>query len=273
MGQYSYGKTLLEVKDVCLDYDGKSILRNVNVSIRDIIRPNCTTGQIVGFLGLSGIGKSQLFRIMAGLNKPTSGYATVRDDHRPVEAGEVGVVSQHYPLFDHLSILQNLMLAATKKDKDKKIAKERVMAYLNEFKLADKIHVYPAELSGGQRQRIAITQQILSSEHYLLMDEPFSGLDVVMQDKVCESLQKVANLHELNTIVVVTHDVTAAASISDHLWIMGRERDQNGETIPGARIMKEYSLIERDLCWQPGIVSEKRFTDFVAEVKNELRFM
>src|SRR5205807_3194202 len=76
---------------------------------------------------------------------------------------------------------------------------------------------------------------------------------------------------ELNTIIVVTHDVTAAATVSDHMWLMGRDRDEKGEIIPGARIQETYDLIERDLCWHPDITSSPRFVEFVTEVKERFK--
>jgi ABC-type nitrate/sulfonate/bicarbonate transport system ATPase subunit len=269
----TYGKTLLEIKDVSLEYQGKPVLKNVNATIRDIIRPGQTTGQIVGFLGPSGIGKTQLFRIIAGLNKATSGSVFINESGVPVEAGEVGVVAQSYPLFDHRTLLSNLMLAASRIEKNTAIAKEKVLEYLNEFDLYDKKLLYPAQLSGGQKQRVAILQQILCSQHYLLMDEPFSGLDILMLEKTAKLLDKIAHMHEHNTIIVVTHDTKAAASIADHLWIMGRDRAEDGSIIPGARIMKEYCLIERDLCWHPEINKTQKFNDFVLEVEDDFRFM
>ena len=69
----------------------------------------------------------------------------------------------------------------------------------------------------------------------------------------------------------MTHDVTAACSVADHLWLMGRSRDANGNVLPGSTIVKEYSLIERDLCWEPGIITTAKFTEFVREVKGEFR--
>lgn len=272
MANCVYGETLLEVKDVCLEYQGKTILKNVNAKITDIIRQGQTTGQIVGFLGPSGIGKTQLFRIIAGLNQPTSGTVSIHGSPKSVEAGEIGVVAQSYPLFEHRSVFSNLMLSASHKEKDAKVAKDKVLEFLTEFDLADKRNLYPAQLSGGQRQRAAIIQQVLCSENFLLMDEPFSGLDLLMLEKTCALLQRIANMHELNTIIVVTHDVTAAASISDHLWLMGRET-VDGQKVPGAKIMKEYSLIDRDLCWNPEIITQRAFTDFVSEVKDEFRNM
>lgn len=269
MEQIKYGQTLLRVENVCLSYGDKVVLRDVCAEIRDIERTQ-TTGQVVGFLGPSGIGKTQLFRIMAGLNKPTSGQVTLADGS-PVHPGRVGVVSQSYPLFEHRTILSNLMLAADRKDP--KTAKERVYGYLDAFELTDRAHAYPLQLSGGQRQRCAIIQQILCSDHYLLMDEPFSGLDLLMLDKTCRLIQKVANMDTLNTIIVVSHDITTTASVSDHIWLMGRERDANDNfrIIPGAKIVETYDLVARDLCWQPEIVTSPRFMQFVAEVKERFR--
>jgi polar amino acid transport system ATP-binding protein/sulfate transport system ATP-binding protein len=268
---YSLGKTLLKIDNVSLEYDGRPVLRDVNAEVRDIIVPGRVQGQVVGFLGPSGCGKTSLFRIIAGLNAPTSGRVTVNSFDRPVRAGEVGVVSQSYPLFEHRSVLGNLMLAAMRKEKDSRVAHDKVMAFLKEFGVEDKFNLYPAQLSGGQRQRCAIIQQILCSEHFLLMDEPFSGLDLLMLEKTCELITKVADMDDLNTIIVVTHDVTAACSVADHLWLMGRDSDSNGNKLPGSRIVKEYNLIERDLCWQPDIITRPQFTDFVREVKEEFR--
>jgi ABC-type nitrate/sulfonate/bicarbonate transport system ATPase subunit len=284
---YSYGETLLRIENVCLraDKDGKrllekdepgskAILTNVNAEVKKIVRPDHIQGQVVGFIGPSGIGKTQLFRIIAGLNKPTSGQVVIHTDTHPVEAGEVGVVAQNYPLFMHRSVLGNLMQAATKKDKDTKTCHDKIMAFLNEFGLADKAHLYPAQLSGGQKQRIAIIQQILCSEHYLLMDEPFSGLDIIVEGKATDLIMKVANMDDLNTVIVVTHDISAAASIADHIWALGITRDEQGNYLPeqGATIMKTYDLIERGLCWeQMDLHAQTRpqMVEFIREVKND----
>jgi ABC-type nitrate/sulfonate/bicarbonate transport system ATPase subunit len=271
MASYSYGKTLLKIDDISLEYDGRPILKHVTAEIKDIIRPGCVQGQVVGFLGPSGIGKTQLFRIVAGLNQPTSGRVTINGENRPVAAGEVGVVAQDYPLFEHRTVMSNLLLAAKQKEKDEKTAHDRVVQYLTDFELLDKARLYPAQLSGGQRQRCAIIQQILCSDHFLLMDEPFSGLDLLMLEKTSELIQRVANLDELNTIIVVTHDITAAAAVADHLWLMGRDHDASGRPLPGSHIVETYDLVERDLCWHPQIITQPRFLEFVREVKERFR--
>ena len=193
---YSFGKTLLRIDNVSLEYDGRPVLSGVSAEVRDIIVPGKIQGQVVGILGPSGCGKTTLFRIIAGLHPPTSGRVSVNGFDRPVMAGEVGVVAQSYPLFEHRTVLGNLMLGAKKKEKDAKVARDKVMEFLREFELEDKFNLYPAQLSGGQRQRCAIIQQILCSEHFLLMDEPFSGLDLIMLEKTCELIAKVADMDD-----------------------------------------------------------------------------
>src|SRR5438270_2664959 len=193
MPSYTYGKTLLKVDDVSLEYDGRPILKHISAEIRDNICTNHVQGQVVGFLGPSGIGKTQLFRIIAGLNKPTTGRVTINGADRPVQAGEVGVVAQDYPLFEHRTVMSNLLIAANQKEKDDKAAHDKVVQYLTEFELIDKARLYPVQLSGGQRQRCAIIQQILCSDHFLLMDQPFSGLDLLMLEKTCSIIQSAAN--------------------------------------------------------------------------------
>lgn len=267
---YSYGKTLLKIESVNLEYEGRQILKNVSAEVKEIITPGGPPGQVVGFLGPSGIGKTQLFRIIAGLNQPTSGRVLLNGMDRSVEPGEVGVVAQSYPLFDNRTVWSNLMLAAMRSMKRKE-AEEKIRGLAATFDLTDRFHAYPSQLSGGQRQRCAILQQILCSEHFLLMDEPFSGLDLLMLEKTQKLIGQIAASNGLNTIIVVTHDVTAAAAVADHMWLMGRDTGPDGRKIPGARIVKEYDLIERGLAWKPGITTDPALMDFVREVKNEFR--
>lgn len=266
---YTLGKTLLKIEDVDLVADGFKILTGVNAEVKRIESDCGIHGCVVGFLGLSGSGKTSLFRLISGLEKPTSGRVTLNGDNRPVHPGEVGVVAQSYPLFDSQTVYSNLMISAEKVDD--KTAKERVMELVDEFGMTEKLHSYPAQLSGGQRQRIAIIQQLLCSNHFLLMDEPFSGLDIKMEDKTLQVIQKVASKQDM-VIIVVTHDITAACAVADHLWVLGgAETDASGKRTKGSHIVREYNLLDSGLCWQPDIIEKPAFLQFVSEVKSYFR--
>lgn len=265
MTGYTEEEILVSVENVSKEYQGKLVLKNVNAIIRDIRVTDQVKGQVVGFIGPSGIGKTTLFRIIAGLEQPTSGRVVLDGSNRPVRAGEVGVVAQNYPLFAHRTVMSNLMVAARKRLPEKE-AKDKVVTYLNDFDLADRVHAYPAELSGGQRQRVAILQQVLCAVNFLLMDEPFSGLDPIAKAKAQALITRIANLDDKNTIIIVSHDIASTTMVSDHLWCLGRERDADGKIIPGASIVQTYNLIDRDLAWRPDIAKEPEFAMFMHEV-------
>lgn len=259
---------IVEIRDVCLELGGKPILRNVNAQVCDLVRPGLTQGQIVGFLGPSGVGKTKLFEILAGLRQPTSGTVRVGSPLEPVKVGRVGVVQQSYPLFRHRTVRGNLMVAASMNGWIPAPEREgKVREVLERFGLWPQRDHYPDQLSGGQRQRVAIAQQIICSETYLLLDEPFSGLDVNMVAEVSDMLVEIANRSEFNTIIVVSHDIPSTAAISDTLWLMGRDRAADGSVVPGAYIKQVYDLVERDLAWHRDLQDESRFVDLIREVR------
>lgn len=265
---YILKEKLVGIQDVCMSFDGTPVLTNVNAEVRDIVRPDCVTGQIVGILGPSGVGKTQLSRILTGLQSPTSGTVTVGDKTTPIEAGVVGYVPQNYPLLRHRTVLGNLVLAARRAGNDAKTAKEKAEGFLNRFQLLDKWDMYPSQLSGGQRQRIAIAQQLLCSEHYLVLDEPTTGLDPIMKDKVCEFIKQVSNLAEENTIFLISHDIAAVASIADTLWLLGRTWDEKGVSL-GANIKYTYDLISRGIAWDENPAKLSAYRDLVHEIRDK----
>jgi ABC-type nitrate/sulfonate/bicarbonate transport system ATPase subunit len=266
--EYTFTECLLKIENVSLSFDDKVILKDVNAEICDIVRPGMTQGQIIGFLGPSGVGKTKLFEIMAGLLKPTSGQVLIGKSQKPTSPGLMGVVQQNYPLFNHRTVLSNLEVAARKTIAGSQERKKRIYAILDRFGLRPQANLYPAQLSGGQKQRIAIAQQLLCSENFLLMDEPFSGLDINMVEEVSEMISEIANANELNTIIIVSHDIVSTAAIADTLWLMGRDRDAENNPIPGARIKHSFNLIDRGLAWRPDIKKLPAFTQLINEVRD-----
>ena len=264
---YSTGQRLLTIDNVCVHYD-RPILEGVSGHIDNIQREGMQQGQVVCLLGPSGIGKSQLFRCIAGLQRPTSGSIRLNGSQREVEPGEVGVVAQDYPLFNHRTVWGNLMVAALRHGRSAGDARDACLALLEKFGMADCATRHPMMLSGGQRQRIAIAQQLLCSSHFLLMDEPFSGLDPLAKTTVCETIVDVSTSHELNTIIVVTHDIESAIRISDTLWLLGRNRDAGGQIAGGASIQQTYDLAAMGLAWDPDIESRPAFRTLAAELKS-----
>lgn len=256
---YELLKTLLKVENVSLTLNGMPVLRDVNAEVKDVYRPEATTGQIIGLLGPSGIGKTRLFRILAGLDAPDSGRVLIGEDSVPVQRGMVGVVAQNYPLFSHRTVLGNLQVAARR---------DRALEYLKRFGLENHAHHYPAQLSGGQRQRVAIAQQFLCSEHFLLMDEPFSGLDPLASAEVSRLIREVAHSDTLNTIVLVTHDINAALEVADTIWLMGRDRG-----VPGARIQHEYDLKDLGLAWRRDNTATQEFVELSREIRSRFAEM
>jgi polar amino acid transport system ATP-binding protein/sulfate transport system ATP-binding protein len=199
---------------------------------------------------------------LSGLLQPTTGKVLLGEKQLPVQAGQVGVVFQSYPLMNHRTIIDNLMLAAKNAGKHK----DEVMSLLTMFDLQDKLDMYPTQLSGGQRQRVSIIQQFLCSDHFVLMDEPFSGLDVVSKQKMIDLIRKISTSHELSTMIITTHDVGTAVEIADTIWVMGREKDANGNFIPGAKIVKTFDLIGRDLAWHTNIRKMPNFRPTCEEI-------
>jgi polar amino acid transport system ATP-binding protein/sulfate transport system ATP-binding protein len=265
---YDIKECLLHVSGVNLKFGSNHVLRDVEFEVRNIVRPNMLQGQVVGLLGPSGMGKTQLFRILAGLNQAESGQVLIGDPGEPVRAGMVGVVAQHYPLLAHRTNLGNLIVAGRQAGLNATEASEKAQVLLQQFGVADQGQKYPVQLSGGQRQRVAIAQQFMCSTQLMLMDEPFSGLDPLALERMCQFIEEIATTNELQTFVIVTHDIASAVEVCDTLLLLGRDKDESGNFIPGARIQHKIDLIARGLAWHQGINRTSEFAATVNEVKD-----
>ncbi len=261
---YKVTNTLLYLDKVSVGYpytdnNGKEqmnlILKDVSLVEKDIIRDGFdSTGQIIAFIGRSGRGKSTLFKALTGLIKPTSGKVLLTDmstdavdDAKEVEEGDVGFVDQKYTLFRHKTINQIFHYALKNSGLNKVDKQTLIDKYLTEWGLEEHKDKFSCELSGGQRQRTAIIEQMLTSKHFMVLDEPFSGLDVGNIEKVKLAFNKISNDDELNTIIFSTHDIPLAVELADSIYIIGHPEGVTDYST----IVKHYDLKEMGLAWTP----------------------
>lgn len=259
MNQYEQKDTVLHVEDLSVAYDGKVIISDINLEEKDVVRPGKKQGQTIAVLGRSGRGKSTLFRALTGLEKPTAGRVLIPDYTKPaadgmqpaklVEEGDVGFVDQKYTLFRHKTVYQALFFALRKSSLSKAEKDEKIMHYLVDWGLEHCRNQYPVFLSGGQRQRTAILEQLLSSGYYMVLDEPFSGLDVGNINNVKAAFQLINESNDLNTIIFSTHDIELAVELADSIYVLGYKPTEKGLSGVGT-ILKHFDLKQMGLAWQ-----------------------
>ena len=183
-------------------------------------------GEKVFIVGPSGSGKSTFLRCINMLEIPTSGEVifqghVINAASRSINAyrGKVGMVFQHFNLFPHLTILENITLAPVKNGLlNKKEAEKEAMAWLKRIGLESKADAYPMQLSGGQKQRVAIVRACAMHPEVLLFDEPTSALDPEMVGEVQLLMKDLA--HDGMTMIVVTHEIGFAAEVADRMIFM-----------------------------------------------------
>jgi polar amino acid transport system ATP-binding protein len=257
---YELKNTILYLNDVELGYgtgaDYKPVLKNINLVEKDVVRPDHeATGQIIAVVGRSGRGKSTLFKALTGLVKPHSGDVLITaldendaDAAKSVEEGDVGFVDQKYTLFRHKTVEQIFMYALRKSSKTKEEKTNMINQYLIEWGLEKHRAKYPCELSGGQRQRTAIIEQMFSSGHFMILDEPFSGLDVGNIRDVKKSFKLIQDADELNTIIYSTHELRLAVELADSIYVVGHPTIDNVKQ-DYATIVKHFDLKEMGIAW------------------------
>jgi polar amino acid transport system ATP-binding protein len=208
---------VIELKNLNKAYGNNNVLKHINLKIDD--------GEVVVIIGPSGSGKSTLLRCMNLLEQPTSGEVKINGQKvsgkvKPELIREtrqnVGMVFQHFNLFPHYTVLNNIIHApmiVKKQNKDEAIKHAKQL--LKEVSLENKINAFPSSLSGGQEQRIAIARALAMNPNTLLFDEPTSALDPEMVEEVLEVMKKLAKTGM--TMVVVTHEMGFAKQVGDRV--------------------------------------------------------
>ena len=239
----------IEIKNINKSFEGKkknlSVLDNINLTIND--------GELICLLGPSGCGKTTLLRLIAGLEHPTSGEIVANGEVVKGPSGDRAVIFQQYSLFPWLTVLQNVTFGL---EMTKKGTKEENVAaaerYLESVGLIDFKDSYPHELSGGMKQRVAIIRSLLNHSPILLMDEPFSAVDMQTRHKLQEQLIGVWKRFE-NTIVFVTHDVDEAVYLADKIVILDKNPGRIDRIVevdierPRKRDSKEFIEIQESI--------------------------
>lgn len=209
---------IIEFKKVNKFYGDYHALKDVNLSIDE--------GEVVSIIGPSGAGKSTLIRTMNGLEGISSGVLDVdgydlgdkKTDLNKIRR-DVGMVFQHFNLYENHTVLENVMLAPRiVLHRDEKENREIAEKLLKQVGLLDKEDSYPRQLSGGQKQRVAIARSLAMKPKVLLFDEPTSALDPEMVGEVLETMKKLAKTGL--TMIVVTHEMAFAKEVSDQVLFM-----------------------------------------------------
>ncbi|TYO99055.1 general L-amino acid transport system ATP-binding protein [Geothermobacter ehrlichii] len=203
------------------------VLKDINLQVQPRER--------IVICGPSGSGKSTMIRCINRLEEHQRGRIVVdgielTNDIKNIEKvrAEVGMVFQHFNLFPHLTILENLTLGPIWVRKTpKKEAEEMAMMYLEKVKIAEQAKKYPGQLSGGQQQRVAIARSLCMKPKIMLFDEPTSALDPEMVKEVLDVMVELAE--EGMTMLVVTHEMGFAKSVADRVMFMddGQIVEQN----------------------------------------------
>ena len=217
---------MIKIEELYKSFGNLEVLKGINTHI--------SKGEVVAVIGPSGSGKSTFLRCINRLEEPTSGDIYIADDNimsRDVDTNlmrqKVGMVFQHFNLFPHKSVLENLTLGPIRlKKMSKSKAEELAVKLLKKVGLEDKKDAYPKKLSGGQKQRVAIARALAMEPEIMLFDEPTSALDPEMVGEVLQVMKDLA--HEGMTMVVVTHEMGFAREVADRVMFVdeGRVKEQ-----------------------------------------------
>lgn len=217
---------MLSVKNITKKINHKTVVDNVSLSI--------STGQVFILLGQSGVGKSTILRLLAGLDEINSGAMLL--DGQPLCARDVGMVFQDFNLFPHLTVIENLTLPLTCTQKmSEQEAQKIAHQALAQFNIDHKADVYPSSLSGGQKQRVAFARALCMNPKVLCLDEPTSALDPVLTADVAQIIIEIAQKNMV--VVIATHDI----GLVENLKTATVALMQNGIIVESARVEQVIS--------------------------------
>ena len=216
-------ETLLSIVKVNKAFGSRQVLKNVNFSLHK--------GEFVSLVGVSGSGKSTLLNIIAGLEKADSGSILLEKQDITGQKGEVSYMFQKDLLFPYYTILDNVILPLVIQGEAKEQARKRALPLFAQFGLEGVQNQYPSALSGGMRQRAAFLRTYLYSKQLMLLDEPFSALDMITKNHMHEWYLNTVSRLNLTTLLI-THDIEEAILLSDRILVMSNaSADKNTNII------------------------------------------
>jgi len=205
-------KNILDIKNLSYSFGNNPILKDINIHVNE--------NEMVAIVGSSGVGKSTLFNLIAGVLKKQVGEITINGSNDYI--GKVAYMLQKDLLFEHKTIIDNVILPLIIAKVNKKEALEEGNKILKQFNLDKYANKYPQQLSGGMRQRVALIRTYMFKRKIFLLDEAFSALDAITKKELHKwylDLKKEFNL----TTLLITHDIEEAVFLSDRIYILGNK--------------------------------------------------
>jgi len=239
----------LEVRCVSKAFDGKPILEDVSITLRE--------GELVCLLGVSGGGKTTLFNIISGLIEPDAGQVLLNGEDVTGKPGRISYMLQKDLLLPYRTIQDNVALPLTLRGMKKGNARNKASELFAQFGLEGTQQLYPAQLSGGMRQRAALLRTYLFSRDVALLDEPFSALDTLTKSAIHRWYLDVMERIKLSTLFI-THDIDEAILLSDRIYLLtgqpGRILEEVVITQPKPR-RADFNLSPEFLAYKKHILS------------------
>jgi len=233
---------MLKAKNITKYYQKQKVIEGINLEIHK--------GELVCLLGVSGIGKTTLFQILSGLERPDEGSVYLNNEDVTGVTGKMSYMQQKDLLLPFETIVDNVAIPLTLRGVSKKEARETALSFFIEFGLEGCERKYPSQLSGGMRQRAALLRSYLFSDQVMLLDEPFNSLDVITKAAMQQWFVQIMKKHG-TTVLLITHDVDEAILLSDRIYIMSgspgkitHELSMNGENKDDPEFSTSFRFVE-----------------------------